>query len=156
MVAAVRESLAELSPWMPWAHENYSETDAAAWVETMREASTSGTGYAFAVLDPAGRYAGTTSISRVNVVDGVANLGYWIRTSLVGRGLASTAVRQLVTWTLANTLLNRLEIVVAVGNLRSQRVAERLGAHRDAVLQKRIILDGLPTDAVLYSILRPD
>jgi len=65
-------------------------------------------------------------------------------------------VLQLVPWIFANTGLHRLEIVAGIGNLRSQRVAEKAGAHRDAVLRKRTLFNGYPTDAVLYSILRPD
>ena len=75
-------------------------------------------------------------------MDQFANLGYWVRTSCAGWRVAPTAVRQFVAWTFANTSLNRLEIVVAVGNARSQRVAEKVGAHRDAVLKKRLIVGG--------------
>jgi len=55
-----------------------------------------------------------------------------------------------------NTNLNRLEIVAAVANPRSQRVAEKVGAQRDAVLRKRTLAAGIPSDALLYSIIRPD
>jgi RimJ/RimL family protein N-acetyltransferase len=65
-------------------------------------------------------------------------------------------VVQLISWTFANTNLNRVEIVVAVDNVRSQRVAEKVGAHRDAVLEKRVMVRGLPSEAVLYSVVRPD
>jgi RimJ/RimL family protein N-acetyltransferase len=65
-------------------------------------------------------------------------------------------VVQLISWTFANTTLNRVEIVVAVDNVRSQRVAEKVGAHRDAVLEKRVMVRGLPSEAVLYSVVRPD
>jgi RimJ/RimL family protein N-acetyltransferase len=156
MAAAAQESMAELSPWMPWAHENYSETDAAAWVQATREARASGEMYDFAIVDAGGRYAGGCGINHINRPDAVANLGYWVRTSRAGCGIVTAAVRLLVPWTFANTPLNRLEIVVAVGNERSHRVATRVGAQRDAVLRKRILLRGIAHDAVLYSIVRPD
>jgi RimJ/RimL family protein N-acetyltransferase len=152
----VRESLTELIPWMPWAHQSYAETDAAAWVKTASDAGATGAMYDFAIVDPDGRYAGACGINHINRFDGVANVGYWVRSSRVGRGIATAAVRLLVPWAFANTSLNRLEIVIAVGNERSLRVAERAGAHRDAVLRKRIVLQGVPRAAVLYSIVRPD
>jgi hypothetical protein len=31
----------------------------------------------------------------------------------------------------------------------------RVGAHRDAVLKKRVMVRGLPSEAVLYSVVRP-
>src|SRR6185295_8307844 len=101
-------------------------------------------------------YAGGCGINHINEVDRFANLGYWVRTSLAGRGFAPAAVLQLISWTFANTILNRLEIVVAVDNVRSQRVAEKVGAQRDGVLRKRVVVRGVSSDAVMYSVVRPD
>jgi ribosomal-protein-serine acetyltransferase len=156
MAVAVRESSAEVSPWMHWCHSEYSVADAVAWVRTTREGHAEGSMYDFAIIDPNGIYAGGCGVNHINGLDRFANLGYWVRTSLAGRGIAPAAVLQLISWTFANTTLNRLEIVAAVDNVRSQRVAEKVGAHRDAVLKKRVIVRGLPSDAVLYSVVRPD
>jgi len=156
MTAAARESIVDVSPWMPWCHPNYSESDAAAWIHATLDGHHAGTMYDFAIIDAAGRYAGGCGINHINRLEGVANLGYWVRSSSAGRGIAPAAVLQLIPWVFQNTPLHRLEIVAGVGNARSQRVAEKAGAHRDAVLKKRILINGRPSDAVLYSILRPD
>jgi len=95
-----------------------------------------GTMYDFAIVSN-GRFAGGCGINHINAQDRVANLGYWIRTSCTGQGIATSAVKLLVAWAFANTGLNRIEIVVAVDNHRSQRVAERVGAHQDAILPMR-------------------
>jgi ribosomal-protein-serine acetyltransferase len=156
LTAAARESVADLSPWMPWCHEGYSAAEAAAWIQATREGHSTGAMYDFAILDPDGDFAGGCGINHISRQMGVANLGYWVRTSVAGRGIAPAAVRKLAPWAFENTELHRLEIVVAISNVRSQRVAEKAGAHRDAVLRKRILVGGKPSDAVLYSILRPD
>jgi RimJ/RimL family protein N-acetyltransferase len=156
MSVAARESVAEVSPWMPWCHSEYSVADAAAWVRTTRGGHADGSMYDFAIMDANGSYAGGCGVNHINRMDRFANLGYWVRTSLAGRGIAPAAVLQLISWTFANTTLNRVEIVVAVDNVRSQRVAEKVGAHRDAVLKKRVMVRGLPSEAVLYSVVRPD
>lgn len=97
---------------------------------------------------------GCCGINHVNQVDRFANLGYWIRSSRTGVGIAAHAVRILADWTFANTALNRLEIVVAVGNLRSQRVAEKSGAIREAILRQRLMVGGQPVDATMHALLR--
>lgn len=112
--------------------------------------------YDFAIIDDTGRYAGGCGINQISRINGVANLGYWVRSSAAGRGIAPAAVLQLIPWVFSNTPLHRLEIVAAVNNTRSQRVAEKVGAHRDAVLKKRTLVHGKPSDAVLYSVVRPD
>jgi len=156
VTAAARESVADVWPWMPWCHANYSEADAAAWIRATIIGHENGTSFDFAIIDAAGHYAGGCGINQMNQFTGVANLGYWVRSSSAGQGLAPAAVRLLVPWVFQNTGLHRLEIVAGIGNVRSQRVAEKAGAHRDAVLKKRTLVNGHPTDAVLYSILRPD
>jgi RimJ/RimL family protein N-acetyltransferase len=156
MVAAVHESIGDLLPWMPWARPDYAAADAAAWVQSTRAAHGTGSMYDFAIVDGDGRYAGGCGINQINAAAAVANLGYWVRSSSAGRGIAVSAVRTLVDWTFAHTPLNRLEIVVAEGNRRSQRVAEKAGAHRDALLRSRLLIQGRPSDAVLFSVVRGD
>jgi RimJ/RimL family protein N-acetyltransferase len=84
-----------------------------------------------------------------------ANLGYWVRTSAMGCGVAPAAVRLVAEYAFRETDLIRLEIVCAVGNLRSQRVAEKIGAVREGVLRSRLLLPTGPSDAVMYNLLRP-
>lgn len=156
MTLAALESVAEVAPWMPWCHPSYSPADAAAWIQMTLDGRREGTMYDFAIVDDAGQYLGACGINQINHAMGIANLGYWVRSSATGRGIAPAAVRQLIPWVFQNTSLHRLEIVTAIDNVRSQRVAEKVGAHRDAVLKKRILLRGQPHDAVLFSVLRPD
>ena len=154
IVEAVRESAAELAPWCPWAHAGYTEDEAHTFVRTAREGRGADVAYEFAVVDASDRYAGACGLNQISQVNRVANLGYWIRSSLTGQGFAVAAVRQLIEWGMANTELNRLEILIAAGNARSLRVAEKVGARRDGLLAKRFMLGGAACDAVLYSIVR--
>lgn len=151
---AVRASAPELVPWCPWAHADYSTEEAATWLRQAREWRAAGTAYEFAMIDSVGGYAGACGLNQISLANRVANLGYWVRSSLTGQGVATSAVRQLIDWAMANTDLNRLEILIAAGNTRSQRVAEKVGARRDGFLAKRFMLGGAPADAVLYSIVR--
>jgi RimJ/RimL family protein N-acetyltransferase len=73
---------------------------------------------------------------------------------VAGQGIAPRAVEQLAKWAFSQTDLHRLEIVAALGNTRSQRVAEKAGAIREGILRGRLWLHSTPHDAVLYSITR--
>ena len=98
---------------------------------------------------------GGCGINQINPMQRLANLGYWVRTSATGRGVAPAAVREVAAYAFRETDLIRLEIVVAVGNTRSQRVAEKVGATREGVLRSRVLLPSGPSDAVMYSLVRP-
>jgi len=82
------------------------------------------------------------------------SLGYWVRTSAAGRGVAPAAIRRLARFAFTETDLVRMEIVCAIGNTRSRRAAEKAGASREGVLRARLLLHGRPHDAVMYSIVR--
>lgn len=156
LFAAVQESRHELLPWMPWATAAYSLADAERWVQTTLEGHDSGVMYDFAIVDAADRYVGGCGLNQISNANKLANLGYWVRSSSAGRGAAVCAVQALVEWAFERTDLNRLEVVVAIANTRSRRVAEKTGATLDAVLRQRLVIDGLSTDAALYSFVRPE
>lgn len=155
LLAAVRESLPELSPWMPWATPAYDRDGARAWIEDAKMHRIAGTAHEFFIVGGADRIVGTCGVNRVDPANRRANLGYWVRSSEAGRGVAPEATRRLVEWVFSHTDLHRLEIVAALGNTRSQRVAEKAGAEREGILRTRLWLHGQPHDAVAYSIIRP-
>jgi len=151
---AARESVSDLHPWLPWCHPDYALREAEAWIVTHAEVRTAGTQYQFAITEGEGRFLGGCGLSEVNLVHRFANLGYWVRASATGRGVAPAAVRALADWAFRETEILRLEILTAVGNQRSQRVALKAGAIREGVLRDRLLLHGQPHDAVIYAILR--
>jgi len=62
-------------------------------------------------------------------------------------------VRELIAWAKANTALHRLEILVAVGNAASIRVAEKVSGVREGILRSRLLLHDEFYDAVLFSVI---
>jgi RimJ/RimL family protein N-acetyltransferase len=57
-------------------------------------------------------------------------------------------------WGFRHTDLIRLEIVIAAGNVRSQRVAIKSGATFEGTLRDRLLLHGAAHDAVMFSFTR--
>jgi ribosomal-protein-serine acetyltransferase len=150
----VQESLSQLTPWMAWAHAGYSVEEAGARGERFRDFFQNGTSFEFAVSSASGAYLGSCGLNHIDQENHRANLGYWVRTSAAGRGVATKGVELLSEWAFQNTDLMRLEILIAVGNTRSIRVAEKVGAVREGVLRKRLVLHGVAHDAVMFSLTR--
>ncbi|HUK13504.1 MAG TPA: GNAT family N-acetyltransferase [Thermoanaerobaculaceae bacterium] len=152
---AVGESLAELGQWMPWAHPAYAIPDALEWITAQAAGRADGSAFEFLVCDARGGLLGACGINCINKGNRFANLGYWVRTSATRRGVAVGAVALVAAWSFEHTDLVRLEIVAAVGNLASRRVAEKAGALREGTLRSRLSIHGRPHDAVIYSLIRP-
>jgi RimJ/RimL family protein N-acetyltransferase len=154
---AVRESINEISPWLPWCHAGYTIDESRAYVMSRDEAWAKEEEYAFGIFDAlSGAYFGGIGLNHFVRDYLYANLGYWVRTSCTGRGVASAATRLLARFGLEEVGLQRIEIVAAAGNVASQRAAEKAGARREGVLRKRLMLYGKPHDAVLYSLIAED
>jgi RimJ/RimL family protein N-acetyltransferase len=155
--AAVRQSLAELRQWLSWCHSEYALDDTLDFLRARPEAFRREGEYSFAIVDRhSGEFLGATGVNQIDPTVRRANLGYWLRSSATGRGVATVATRLLAQWAFEALELQRIEIVAAVGNRASQRVAERAGATREGVARNRLRVHGVPHDAVLYSLIPAD
>jgi ribosomal-protein-serine acetyltransferase len=155
---AVGESISEMSPWLPWCHEGYSLEESREFVASRSTAVKADEHYSFAVFskDDPQRLLGGVGLNFINRVHQFGNLGYWTRTSAAGKGIASQAGRMVARFGFEQLELQRIEIVAAIPNLASQRVAEKIGAVREGVLRKRLLIRSESQDAVLFSLVRED
>ena len=154
---AIRESINELLPWMWWCHNTYSINDTQIWVESRPDAWQNATEYSFAIIDSKdGSFLGGCGLSNINRTDRCVNLGYWVRTSRSGHGLAPAAALGVARFAFKELELNRVEIVIATENKASMRVAEKIGALREGILRKRIVVRDTVYDAFLFSLLVDD
>jgi RimJ/RimL family protein N-acetyltransferase len=132
--------------------------ESSAFILAREEAWKNDREYGFGVFDvESGKYLGGVGLSFINRVHNCANLGYWVRTSAAGRGVASKAARLAARFGLEEIGLQRIEILAATGNLASQRAAEKAGARLEsALLRKRLRINNQPVDARLYSLISED
>jgi len=153
---SVHESMDELVTWMPWCHSDYSISEARDWIGARIAAFEARDEFHFAIILGKDQLAGVCGLSGIQKGNRLANLGYWVRTSLARQGIATAATRLLADWAFQNTKLNRLEILVAVRNHPSLRVAAKAGAIWEGVLRGRLRHHEEMYDAVLFSIIRGD
>lgn len=157
LTEAVYESFEELRLWMPWCHPGYSVEEARTFIASVEAGWDAKRGYEMAIVrtDPSGqRIVGVCGLNAIRPGGRIANLGYWVRTSETRAGVATEAVRQLAVFAFAKTGLVRLEIVVAVGNKASARVAEKAGAIPEGIAHDRLHFHGRDLDAWMYALLR--
>ena len=151
---AIRDSLEHLQTWMPWCHAEYSLADTEIFIAKETYLWDAGEEYSFAILNRDQRFVGVCGLNQFNRIHHLANLGYWLRRDATGHGYASAAARLVAQFGLVDLSLTRVEILAAVGNEPSQRVAQRAGAVREGILRSRLWLHDRAHDAVCYSIVR--
>jgi RimJ/RimL family protein N-acetyltransferase len=154
---AVRASVDSLSYWLPWCHSDYSLADAEAWVVYSEAGWARQSEFPLGVFDEAsGALIGCTGLSQVNGVNRLANLGYWIGEPHRGRGIATCAVALTAAIAFEELGFVRLEIVVLPHNRSSLRVAEKIGAKRETEARNRLIVQGRPSNALVFSLIPGD
>jgi RimJ/RimL family protein N-acetyltransferase len=153
---AVRASIDSLSHWLPWCHADYSEADAAEWIAYSMRAWDARNGFPFGVFDRDGELIGGVGLSHVDRTSNMANIGYWVSAPHCGKGVATTAARLAARIGFGQLGFTRLEIVVLTENLASHRVAMKLGATRESEARNRLMFQGRPANAVVYSLIPGD
>lgn len=152
---AVQESLPELRPWMSWATDGYTELTAREYITIARARWQEHTFYGFAITR-AGDFLGACTLSSIHPVYHFCNLGYWVRTSCHGHGIAGAAARLAARFAFEHLGLVRVEIVIGAGNHASLRVAQKIGAHPEGVLLNRMVVGKSVYDAHMFSLIPSD
>lgn len=155
--AAIESQGGEFSRWMPWCHENYKIEESESFIAKSIKNWKNEAEYDFAIFDTKNeKFAGGVSLNLFNRERGTMNLGYWVRTSLQNRGIASSATRMLAQTGFKDLNVNRIEIAIAVENFASQKAAEKSGAKREGVLRKLLSIGGVSHDAAVFSFVHED
>lgn len=154
---AIRESLPELSQWLPDMNASTSLDTVQAYIARREDQANRRLAYDFAIVDREDQgILGGCGLNQINWQHGYANLYYWVRTSQAGQGIAGEAARQLARYGIRTLGLQRIEILVAVENHASLRVVAKLGAAREGLLRNRIYVRGMWHDAYVHSLLAAD
>ncbi len=142
---------------MSWAYDDYSLNDTREFIRITRARWQEGTLYAFAITDAmSGLVLGGCSLSHIHPIYHLCNLGYWVRSSSRGRGIAGRATRMAARYAFEKVGLVRVEIVIAPENKASLRVAEKVGARYEGILRNRMVVGQEVYDAVMYSLIPQD
>lgn len=111
-------------------------------------------GIVFAI-EYSGVFAGTIGLHGIQLTDHCAEVGYWIEKSHRGKGLCTAALKAILDFSLNILEFRRLEGMADFNNGPSQRVMERAGMVRDALLRNRVTKpNGDQIDMVLFSIVK--
>lgn len=154
---AIGESLDHLRPWMPWAHlEPRTPEDQVELLRRFRGEFDLGTNFTYGILsgDESEVLGGTGLHPRVG--DAAFEIGYWLRSSATGQGLATEAIAALTVAAFTWCDVDRLEIRVDPENEASLAIPRRLGYLEEATLRRRQLplVEGAPRrDFVVFTMV---
>jgi [ribosomal protein S5]-alanine N-acetyltransferase len=149
-----------LAPWEPtpfggWAARHSTAEWPGRWW-TLRSAARRGAVLPFAITVD-GVLAGQVMIGNV-VREPLlsAYVGYWCDTRRTGRGVTTAAVALAVDHCFGPVGLHRVEVDIRPENIRSRRVAEKLGFREEGLYVRYLDIDGGWRDHVTYALTVED
>jgi RimJ/RimL family protein N-acetyltransferase len=158
VVEAIDSSIDELEPWLPWANRNYGRAEANQFLRESAGAWTDGRAFDFAIRQRAEPdiHIGNISVWPTSRRERSGEIGYWIRSSVTGQGIATEAAARITEVGFAELELHRITLRIAVGNRASERVAEKLGFAREGLLRKEVLVRGRWMDHSLWAMLEEE
>ena len=150
---AVVESHAELKRWMPWAQKLQSVEESEAYCREAQAKWHARETLDFCFLGRGdGRLVGKGGLHTIDWSVPKFEIGYWIRTSCVGRGYASEAALALARFAARELGARRVEITCNALNAASRRVAEKCDFALEGILRNsRRDCAGELADSCMYA-----
>ncbi len=133
----VKKSLAELSPWLSWATQDYTIEDSYEYLQGCEQEWEKGIGFNYMILDENKNFMGMISALNVKEVDKKLEIGYWISSSYVGKGYMQEAVK-LIEKEFFGLGINRIVIHTDVLNKKSANVPQKLGYILDGIQRQSL------------------
>jgi len=151
---AIEISLTDLQPWLPWVEgydrgvsQRFVRESVAAWAE--RRA------YDFTIrtIDDPARHIGNVSLWSTSAQNGIGEVGYWIRSDETGKGYGAEATTRAVQVGFEEMRLHKVQLRIAVGNVRSEHIARRLGFALEGTLRDEVKVGDEWLDHTVWSLL---
>lgn len=130
----------ELVPWLTWPVDMKTVADEEHAL--VRNLENFGKGISVATIIMFNNQpAGSISFNRFHKLDNSTEIGYWLATKFVGKGIMQRAVTGMCELGFTDYKVNKIEIHTAVENIRSNKVAERAGFHLDGLIRANELLE---------------
>lgn len=142
----------QLRQWMPFVDFTHQIEDSKAFVESVLKTDNK----QFCIYD-GNKFIGLIGFKDSDTLNKKTEIGYWLSYNAHGKGIMTLAIKALLRYAFEELGFNRVQIKVAVNNMRSRRIPEKLqftfeGIERDGEL----LVDNIYTNIAIYSLLKRD
>ncbi len=152
LLAALLESKADLLKYMPW--DCWSLEAVNGFIEGSMHARDEGARFEFIIRERgAGSLIGVIGLKGLDPFTPRAEVGYWVRSSMAGKGYATDALSTLLDFCGQELKLTRIDAQVAESNAASQKVLTKCGFEREGFKRKGELFHGQWLDMILFGKL---
>jgi ribosomal-protein-serine acetyltransferase len=140
-----------LREWLPFVDKVKTVEDTEQFVRNAMQQYADNNGIQAGIYYD-GKLAGVIGYHQVNWQHKWTSIGYWLGSDFVGKGLVTNSMRAFIDFAFDYLKLNRIEVRVAVGNIRSRTIPKVLGFNEEGRLRDAEWLYDHHVDQVVYGI----
>jgi len=153
---ATERDRAYLRQWLPWVDRTHSASDVRQFiVNTVIPQWAEGRGPQCGIWVD-GALSGGLGCHPIDWLNRTCSIGYWIASSMQGRGLVTRCCAALLDYLFDDLGLHRVVIQCGTGNQRSCAIPERLGFTREGVARSAEWVNDRWVDLVTWSMLEQE
>jgi len=130
----------------------YSLEDARRFIEATLKKGLPATNFAIVVDKKAVGNIGIVVQEDVQRIS--AEMGYWLGENYWGKGIMPRAIRQMTDYVFANFEVVKIYAMPFDFNTASQKVLQKAGFEREAILKKAAVKNGKIADLHYYSVIK--
>jgi ribosomal-protein-serine acetyltransferase len=123
-----------LRQWLPWLDVVTQVEDTRDFIVRVMKQFAEHQGLVAAICD-SGKIVGTIGFNRIEQLDRIGYIGYWLAESHRGQGIMTEACRSLINYGFTTLKLDRVVIACATENQRSRAIPLRLGFTHEGVIR---------------------
>jgi ribosomal-protein-serine acetyltransferase len=103
-----------------------------------------------------GELAGLAGFKEIDGINHKTEIGYWLAEKQQGKGIMTRTVRKMIDFGFRNMKMNRIQIKVAVGNIKSSAIPHRLDLFFEGIERDGEYHTDRYFDLEIYSILKTE
>ena len=138
--------------WLPFVDHTHQEEDTAKAITHLTQSSSEQF-----TIRYMGIFVGLIGFKDYDEANRKIEIGYWLSQYQQGKGIMIRSVEALLGYAFGQLEVNRVQIKVAVGNNKSNRIPRKLGFTFEGVERDgELLVDNKFTDINVYSLLKKE
>ncbi len=147
----VNSNREHLRRFLGWVDNNCSEIDTRAFIIREKDKMEKGESLTLSIWYHE-EFVGLVDLHAIDLLNRSVSIGYWLDQKLQGKGIMTRSVNEFVKHAFREMKLQRIEILCATENVRSQTIPKVLGFKNEGTLKDAIWHYGNYLDAYVYGL----
>jgi ribosomal-protein-serine acetyltransferase len=144
-----------LREWLPFIESTTVITDTEAFIKSLISQKEKKRDEVFAIWYNE-EFAGLIGYKDTDWINHKTEIGYWLARPMQGKGIMTACVSSLVSFAFRKMGINRVQIKIAKGNVKSEGIPSRLEFCYEGTEREGELLHGKYHDLNIFSLLKKD